>query len=169
MVEIPFDTYQMRYPQINQSFQTFRAVWLRGPEAELNDVVSFRTRNQSISDHIRGALERIAASRRNFPIAMLLVGIEGKPNISEAWTATEEGVLRGILQIQSEDGVIRPVDVLDITRISPQLRKEPVVSSRSVSKDVEPDPREVSRQIISISQNILPTERVQRQEYDPTG
>jgi len=95
-VKIPFDTYQMRYPQIDQPFQTFRAVWLRGPKSSLNDIVSFRTRNQSIADHFRGAMERIRVGKRDFPVAMLLVGIEGKAGIQEAWTALE-GVLRDIV------------------------------------------------------------------------
>jgi len=117
--DLPFDTYQMRYPQIKQSFQTFRAVWLRGPASELNDVVSFRTRNQSISDHFRGAVERIRASRRDFPIAMLLIGIEGKSDISEAWAATED-ILRSILQIQDNGEDLNLIDGLDITQSSPQ-------------------------------------------------
>ncbi|MEZ5275607.1 MAG: exosortase/archaeosortase family protein [Opitutaceae bacterium] len=97
--QIPFDTYQMRYPQIDQSFQTFRAVWLRGSESELNDVVSFRTRNQSITDHFRGAVERIRVGRRNFPVAMLLIGIEGKANIDDAWSAVEK-ILHSALVIE---------------------------------------------------------------------
>jgi exosortase len=94
-VNIPFDTYQMRYPQIDQPFQTFRAVWLRGPKESLNEIVSFRTRNQSIADHFRGAIERVRAGKRDFPVAMLLIGIEGKASIEEAWTALE-GVLQDI-------------------------------------------------------------------------
>jgi exosortase/archaeosortase family protein len=94
-VDIPFDTYQMRYPQIDQSFQTFRAVWLRGPKDSLNEIVSFRTRNQSIADHFRGTLERVWAGKRDFPVAMLLIGIEGKASIEDAWAALE-GVLHEI-------------------------------------------------------------------------
>ena len=98
--EIPFDSYQMRYPQIDQPFQTFRAVWLRGTEAEVNDVVSFRTRNQSIGDHFRGAYQRVLAGRRNFPVAMLLIGIEGKASIAEAWEAVE-GILEDTVVIRT--------------------------------------------------------------------